>query len=194
MLRRPIALVVSALLCAGVLTGCSANRAPAAGEGGFIAGDGSTIVLATNKRGAPVNLAGPTLTASNVNVATYRGQVVILNIWASWCAPCRAEAPGLQTGWQTWQHEGGVQFIGINTRDDFTSAQQYVSNFKITYPNIFDKFGQKLLELGTQLPPNAIPSTLILDKSGRVAARILGQASPALIDGIVSALKKESVA
>ena len=67
-----------------------------------------------------------------------------------------------------------------------------MKRFAITYPNVYDRYGQKLLDLGGKLPPNAIPSTLVLDQSGRVAARVLGQASPALIDGVISQLKKES--
>ena len=86
-----------------------------------------------------------------------------------------------------------MQVIGINTRDELSTAAAFADRFKLTYPNVYDKYGQKLLDLGGQLPPNAIPSTLILDKSGRVAARVLGEASPALIDGVISQLKKESV-
>ncbi len=84
--------------------------------------------------------------------------------------------------------------VGVNTRDDSTTAAAFIKRFGITYPNIYDKYGQKLLELGGKLPPNAIPSTLVLDKSGRVAARVLGQASPALLDGVIAQLKKESAA
>jgi len=191
--RRRLAIACAALLMAMPLAACSTGHGPAAGEGGFIAGDGTTVVLAPAKRGAPVVMSGPSFTGSTVNVASYRGDVVVLNVWASWCSPCRAEAPGLSAAWRGWQREGGVQVIGLNTRDDLTSAAEYVSHFKITYPNIYDKYGQKLLDLGGQLPPNAIPSTLILDKSGRVAARVLGQASPALLDGVITQLKKEAV-
>jgi thiol-disulfide isomerase/thioredoxin len=194
MIRRSVAAIAGVLLCAGALAGCGGTGSPAAGEGGFVAGDGSTIVLAANKRGAPISLSGTTVAGKPISVSDYRGQVVVLNVWASWCAPCRAEAPGLEAGWQQWQKDGGTQVMGINTRDDRTSAAGYIATFHISYPNIFDKFGQKLLELGGTLPPNAIPSTLVLDKSGRVAARVLGPTSPALLDGIISQLKKETVA
>lgn len=191
---RRLAAAFTVLLLAVPLSACGNSNSPAAGEGGYVSGDGSTVVLAAAKRGAPVDLQGPTVKGSSVNVADYRGDVVVLNVWASWCAPCRAEAPGLQAAWKTWQTDGGIRMVGINTRDDTTTAAAFIKRFGITYPNIYDKYGQKLLELGGNLPPNAIPSTLVLDKSGRVAARVLGEASPALLDGLISQLKKESAA
>jgi thiol-disulfide isomerase/thioredoxin len=193
MSSRRLAAAIVALLCAVTLAGCGNPNSPAAGEGGFVAGDGSTVVLAQSKRGEPVTMSGPTLDGSKVSVDTYRGDIVVLNVWASWCAPCRAEAPGIESAWKSWKSDGGVQVIGINTRDELSTAAAFADRFKLTYPNVYDKYGQKLLDLGGQLPPNAIPSTLILDKSGRVAARVLGEASPALIDGVISQLKKESV-
>ncbi len=194
MFSRRLATALTVLLLAVPLSGCGNSNSPAAGEGGFVAGDGSTVVLAAAKRGAPVSLQGPTLSDGHVSVANYRGDVVVLNVWASWCAPCRAEAPGIESAWKAWKSDGGVQVIGINTRDELTSATAFAQHFKLTFPNVFDQYGQKLLDLGGQLPPNAIPTTLVLDKRGRIAARVLGQASPALLDGVISQLKKESAA
>ena len=105
---RRLAAALSVLLLAVPLTACGNSNAPAAGEGGYVSGDGSTVVLAAAKRGTPISLQGPTVEGKTVNVANFRGDVVVLNVWASWCAPCRAEAPGFSTAWKTWEKDGGV--------------------------------------------------------------------------------------
>ena len=97
-----------------------------------------------------------------------------LNIWASWCAPCRAEAPALEQLSRELGPEG-VQFVGINTRDTKTAAEAFVKRFDLTYPDVWDPDGKIQLQFRGTLPPQAIPSTLVIDRQGRVAARILGK-------------------
>jgi thiol-disulfide isomerase/thioredoxin len=97
---------------------------------------------------------------------------VVINVWGSWCPPCRKEAPELQAAAQKLGPQG-VQFLGIDTSDsDRDQALAYQRTFGITYPSISDPAGDALLALRGAVAPNAIPTTLVLDQQGRVAARI----------------------
>lgn len=178
-------LLVGIVAVAGLLlTSCGAGPTDAGGAGtqGFQAGDGSVTIVAQADRVAAPELAGETLAGEKVSTADFAGSVVVLNVWGSWCAPCRAEAPALVEA--SAQLED-VQFIGINTRDlDPAPANAFVRAFDIGYPNIYDPDGSLLLGFA-QLPPKAIPSTLVIDKQGRVAARILGATTASTLTGIV---------
>ncbi|WP_370629980.1 TlpA family protein disulfide reductase [Tessaracoccus sp. OS52] len=149
---------------------------------GFQVGDGSvTIIPPEHRQEAPV-LAGQTLEGEPLSTGDFSGQTLVLNVWGSWCAPCRAEAPALV---EVATQLPEVQFIGINTRDlDPAPAQAFVRAFDIPYPNIYDPDGALLLDFG-QLPPKAIPSTLIIDAQGQVAARILGETTASTLAGVI---------
>ncbi len=186
---------IIAVLCAmaAVLTGCSASgndagTAPGNGSG-FVAGDGSTVLLPVAERQPAPEFTGPTLDGGQFDLQAQRGKVVVMNVWASWCAPCRAEAPGLVQAAKA--HEGTTSFVGLNTRDSVASAQSFVRRFKIEYPNVKDPDGQIQLLFRDTLPPAAIPSTLLIDKQGRVAARILGEVEPSILDGLIEDLEAE---
>ncbi len=112
-----------------------------------------------------------------------------MNVWASWCAPCRAEAPTLAEV-STQLAPKGVSFVGIDTRDSTPTAKSFVQKFGLTYPNIVDPDGQVQLLFGDSLPPQAIPSTVIIDREGRVAARALGRVDAATLRGLVEPLLK----
>jgi thiol-disulfide isomerase/thioredoxin len=100
---------------------------------------------------------------------------VVLNVWGSWCGPCRTEAPILADTARDLADQG-VQFIGINTRDHGTARPlAFQRNFDIPYPSIYDPDGSTLLSFTGTLPLNAIPSTVIIDRKGRVAGRVLGE-------------------
>ena len=120
-----------------------------------------------------------------VSVADYPGKVVVLNVWGSWCTPCRQEGAGLQAA--SVATKADAQFIGINTRDFSEAAPEaFLRTQGITYPSIFDPSGQTLLQLAGQVPPSAIPSTLVLDRQGRVAIRVLGQVSENTLTDMVA--------
>ena len=113
--------------------------------------------------------------------------MVVLNVWASWCAPCRAEAPTLAA--LSAELEGtGVQFVGLDTRDSDVPARAFVERFGIGYPNVIDPDGRLQLLFGDSLPPQAIPSTLVIDPEGRVAARALGKVSESSLRGMIEPL------
>lgn len=180
-----IRLLIPALVAVMLLIPACADDDGGAGQDGsigFEVGNGSILVLPPDERKPAPELAGNTLDDEPLSTADFSGTVVVLNVWGSWCAPCRAEAPALVAADEELTD---VQFIGINTRDlDPAPARAFVRAFNVNYPNIYDPDGALLLGFG-QVPPKAIPSTLIIDESGRVAARILGEVTTATLVGVV---------
>lgn len=181
-MRRLSALLLG--LVATVLAACSAPSGDAtdgAGTLGFQGGDGSVVIIpAENRKPAPT-LEGTTLDGASFSLADHAGKVMVLNVWGSWCAPCRAEAPALVAAAKAMPE---VFFLGINSRDeDPAQAKAFVRAFDIGYPNLYDPAGSLLL--GWPVPPKAIPSTLVIDADGKVAARILGETTETTLKGVV---------
>jgi peroxiredoxin len=136
-------------------------------------------------------LSGPDLTGKqSIDVAAYRGKVVVLNFWGSWCAPCRAEADGLEYSWQTYRSQP-VQFLGVNVKDTESAALGFTTGKKISYPSIFDPSMRTLLSV-RGLPTGSMPVTLVLDKQGRVAHIWLHEITQADLNGVLPALAKEA--
>ncbi len=186
-------LTAAAFIAAAVLGGVTACGGSDSGQGsdnGFVAGDGSLVVLPTHERVKAPDLVGTTLDGAQFRLADHLGEVVVLNVWASWCAPCRAEAPTLVAA-NADLASLGVQFVGLDTRDSDATARGFVKNFEIPYPNVIDRDGRLQLLFRDSLPPQAIPSTLVIDQEGRVAARALGRVSESSLRGIVEPLLAE---
>ena len=181
-------LVVAAAALA--LTACSGAEADSSGSG-FVGGDGSIVVIDSDDRRPAPALVGTTLDGESYSLADDRGDIVVLNVWASWCAPCRAEAPELQEVWTDVQDDG-VQFIGLNTRDANVAAQRFVETMGLTFPSIQDTDGRLQLLFADSLPPQAIPSTLVIDREGRVAARMLGKVSAATLRGVIDEVDRST--
>ena len=182
-----LSLLLSA--CADAGPGVSAD-ANAGSQTGFVAGDGSIIVLDPAQRRPAPAISGATLEGGTYATADHLGEVQVLNVWASWCAPCRAEAPDLVTVAGEYA-DRGVQFVGLNTRDSQVAAKAFVERFGIAYPNLVDRDGRMQLAFRDTLPPQAIPSTVVLDRQGRVAARILGVASASSLRGVLDTVLEE---
>ncbi len=183
--------LVAAVLAAAVLSGCSGGT-PQSGapDKGFISGDGTLTLMPAADRKDAVAFAGSTLQGDRFDVTEHRGEVVVVNVWGSWCAPCIAEAPALEKVWEQTRSDD-VQFVGVNTRDQNAAARAHERRFEISYPSIDDDGGRVLLALRGTLPPVAIPSTLVLDRSGRVAARVLGKVGAGTLRGVVEDLLAE---
>jgi thiol-disulfide isomerase/thioredoxin len=173
-LRRPpvVRAVVLGVLALVLLSGCGAQGT---GFKGYIDGQGViTEVKAAQRKPLPGNVVGKTLEGKKVDLANYRGKVVVVNFWWSACGPCRKEAPSLSVAAAKLIPKG-VVFLGIDIRDGATSmGKAYQSRFDVPYPSVFDPDGETLLAFRGTLSPNSIPSTVILDKQGRVAASVLG--------------------
>jgi len=172
-----------------LLTGCGPSSSAATGgtDSGFVAGDGSLVLVPAAERGPAPDVVGQTLDGETFRVSDHLGEVVVLNVWASWCAPCRAEAPALAA--LATEFEGdGVQFVGLDTRDSDVPARAFVDRFGIPYPNVIDRDGRLQLLFGDTLPPQAIPSTIVIDREGRVAGRALGKVSESSLRGLIEPL------
>ena len=188
-LRRPAVVAVLLLGVPGILTGCSGGSSGVAGQN-YISGDGTVSTLAVADRKDPVKLAGSELDGGSLDVADFRGQVVVVNVWASWCPPCIAEAKDLQEVHRATEGEG-VQFVGINTDTDLAAARAHEKRFGVTYPSIDSDGGRLLLALRGTLQPSAKPSTLVLDRDGRVAARVLGKVDASTLTGLITDALRE---
>jgi thiol-disulfide isomerase/thioredoxin len=148
------------------LSGCSGGGSSTAEES-FVVGSGVQTYIENGSRVKAPELSGMTLTGVNYTRAT--GKVAVVNVWASWCSPCRAEAPTLVALSEKYPD---VQFIGILTRDNLVNAEAFVRKRKISYPTLIDD--ALLIGFKGSLPANAIPSTIVIDSQGNVAARVSG--------------------
>jgi thiol-disulfide isomerase/thioredoxin len=182
--RRPVPVLVAALLGSAVLAGCS-DTPSGSGDAGFISGRGVITKLAVADREKPGEVSGETIDGDPVSLSDYAGQTVVVNVWGSWCAPCRAEAPDLVDAAAVLASED-VAFLGINSRDlNEAAARAFVRRFDVPYPSIYDQGGQTLLAFRGTLTANSIPSTVVIDAEGRVAARVLGEVSKSTLVGLV---------
>lgn len=189
---RPRMVVVVCALVAAVLllAGCSSSGSDSGSQSRFVAGDGTIVLLPEDQRKPAPDITGTTLTGEPFALRDYRGKVVAANVWASWCAPCRAEAPALNQISRELEPQG-VQFIGLDTRDTRASAEAFIRRFEVTYPNVWDPDAQLQLAFRDSLPPQAIPSTVLIDRQGRVAGRILGEVDRTQLRDVLTELANE---
>ena len=176
--------MLAALLSSSVLTAC-ANAVGSSGDTGYISGKGVITTLAVGDREKPGEVAGETLDGERISLADYAGKIVVVNVWGSWCAPCRAEAPDLAAAAEEFADQN-VAFLGIDSRDPSeAAARAFQRRFEVPYPSIYDQGGKTLLAFRGTLTPNSIPSTVIIDEEGRVAASVLGEVSKSTLLGLV---------
>lgn len=163
----------TALLAVGVLalSGCSGLQGT---DGkGYVSGDGNVATVAEADREKPIAFEGTDLNGAEISLEQYRGKPVVVNVWWSACPPCRTEQPHLNDAAD--RLDGVAEFVGINIRDSGTAqALGYVRKFDVQYPSFYSPNGKALLPFSGAVPPNAIPSTVVLDGEGRVAATIVG--------------------
>ncbi len=186
------ALVVGAMslgitACGGDANSIAAQARSDSGRGGkgFISGDGTIERLAPDQRSAPLTLGGTTLEGVPWDVTDARDKVLVLNVWGQWCGPCVAEMPHLQQVWSQLSAAGKpVQLMGINYRDGVETALAFLRANKITYPSLADDGGKTLLALRGKA--NTTPTTLVLDRRGRIAARVSGPVTAATLSGLVN--------
>jgi thiol-disulfide isomerase/thioredoxin len=167
---RVVALVLAAAL--GLLSSaCSTSGGSEDGSAGMT-GTGSIVTVAPADRRDPVDLSGETLDGAALDLADYRGQVVVVNYWASWCGPCRGEAPDLVAAQKRLP---SAQFVGLDRNDDpHANALAFTRTFDVPYPSLYDSGGKLLFAFNGAVPPTSLPSTIVLDTAGRVAAVVLG--------------------
>ncbi|MGO4533922.1 TlpA family protein disulfide reductase [Leifsonia sp. 2MCAF36] len=186
----PVLAAVAATALA--LSGCTANDSLAtqyrSGNGqNYIAGDGTVSEYAAGNRGEPVSFTGTLQNGETVSSKDYAGKVLVVNFWYAGCPPCRVEAPALETLSQKYATQG-VGFLGVNLYDSAQTAESFEKEKGVTYPSALDRdTGSILLAFSKTVPPKATPTTLVVDKEGRVAARILGAIpDKSILDTLIS--------
>jgi thiol-disulfide isomerase/thioredoxin len=154
-----------------MLAGCSSLQGT--GDKGYISGDGQITQYDADDRGDAIVLEGDSVSGEPINVADLRGEVLVVNVWWSGCGPCRAEMPMLVEA--AAEVKDDASFLGINTRDNSAApARAFMENYGATYPSIYDPQGKALLAFSGEVSPQTVPTTLVLDKKGRVAATVRG--------------------
>ena len=178
--RRATGALAVATVTAALLAGCTGQADDLAQQYGdgttqnYLSGTGAVTEVAADDRGEPIDFEGTTDEGDEFSRADHEGEVVVLNFWYAACPPCRAEAPALEEVATTYADQG-VQFVGVNVRDQADTARAFARTFDVSYPSIVDADeGRVQLALAGTIAPNSVPTTIVLDKEGRVAARILG--------------------
>lgn len=191
--RRGLAAAAAAVACGLALSSCAsgeiADNTPLSNGKSFVTGTGVTVYPPGRRPVAPT-VAGTTLTGAKLSLASDRGKVVVLNFWGSWCTECRAEAPTLAALAAKYR-DRGVRFVGVDVQDTPASAEAFDRDFGISYPSLNDPGGQVALDFRGTAPAAATPTTIVIGRSGRIWARILGEAT---YTGLGTILAKASAA
>jgi thiol-disulfide isomerase/thioredoxin len=160
-------LLTTAALLAAVTACSSTPEQGAGGNYGFVqVAPGQDTVAAGSRQAAPP-LTGTQIDGKPFDAASVRGSVTVVNFWASWCAPCRAETPNLEAVAQQTQ-ASGVKFVGVNVKDSDAAARSFARDKGVTYPSLYDDDGTQAARWPIAL---GLPSTVVLDREGRIAAR-----------------------
>ena len=194
-MRKKTSRALIGLVIAGsvLLTACSGDdplAAQAGNSGGknYIAGDGSVMELSIDERDETVEFTGQTFDGETISNASLDGPALV-NFWYASCAPCRVEAPDLAELSDEYADE--VTFVGVNVRDAADTAAAFERTFNIDYPSLEGRDGKVLLDFADYVPPQAVPTTLILDDDGRVAARVLGAVERSTLNSLLSGVVDE---
>jgi peroxiredoxin len=171
--RRTVLLAAAVL--AGVLAVVLVSGWGGSGNSGVtdVDGSASAVVYSAGHRPAVPEFTGTTLTGSKLSFSAYRGKVVVLNFWGSWCVPCREEASTLSQVAAQYQ-PSGVSFLGVDVRDTVASAEAFAHNFHITYPSVSDPSSVITLDFTAVVPIAGTPTTLVIDRTGHVAGAVFG--------------------
>ncbi|WP_062077013.1 TlpA family protein disulfide reductase [Demequina globuliformis] len=182
-MRRSTRLVILAAVVVALVLWLSACAPGSIEESpGYVSGDGTVTEWAVDARGEALELSGVDFDGEPVATADYVGQVVLVNTWYASCPPCRAEAPDLVA----LDARDDVQVLGVNSRDDAATAHAFDRTFEVEYPSIDDSDGQAVAQMQGLVSINAVPTTLVLDTEGRVAARVVGRVEPSTMEALVN--------
>ena len=189
--RRPLnrRTLFTAVFAAGTtlaLGACSENDELADQDGsdqGYVSGSGVVSRVPAEDRGEPLDLSFETLDGKSMSLADLRPTPVVVNLWYAACPPCRKEAPDLKSVAEEFGDK--AQFIGVNVRDQEAAANAFIQNYQVPYPNMLDSNGEMVSLLSGVLPPQATPSTVVLDAKGRAAARVVGEVDASTLKGLI---------
>jgi peroxiredoxin len=192
-LRRTRTRTAAVVALLGLLTACTGGGSGTpedVTDQNYQSGDGTATTWKPADRKGPVELAGTDFDGNPVGTADWKGDVVVLNTWYANCPPCRAEAPDL-VALATQYADQGVHVLGINGTDAAGAAQAFQRQFEVPYPSLADSDGTAVADLQGTVPINAVPTTVVLDRDGKVAARVLGLAEGSTLSAIVDDLLAE---
>jgi thiol-disulfide isomerase/thioredoxin len=180
-----------ALSLAGCTSDPLADQFRSGDSKNYIAGDGTVTEYDSAQRPPFLPFTGETESGQMLDSKALEGQVVVMNWWYSACAPCRAEAPELQALYEAFQDQG-VQFVGVNVRDTAETALAFDRKFDIGFPSIIDaQSGAVSLAFQGVVSPQAVPTTLVIDKQGKVASRILGRIDSSILKTLIETVVAE---
>lgn len=180
-----------ALSLAGCTSDPLADQFRSGDSKNYIAGDGTVTEFAIDQRPTFLPFTGETESGMQLSSDAFEGQVVVMNWWYAACAPCRAEAPDLQALSEEFADQG-VQFVGVNVRDTAATALAFDRNFGITFPSIIDaQSGSVSLAFQGVVSPQAVPTTIVIDKNGQVASRILGRIDASILRTLIKTVVAE---
>ncbi len=191
-MRARIGVAAALVAAALALSGCTSGDTLTAGgstsdSSAYTDDSGVPVLVKPSDRKAPLDFTGKTEDGSPLTLSDYRGKVVVVNFWYASCAPCRAEAPILQSLSDKYQSQG-VAFIGANTADQPDTAISFEKNHKVTYPSVMDvDSGAVRIAFHGAVSASAVPVTFVLDQKGRIAARIVGELeSTSILNTLIS--------
>ncbi|USY20939.1 TlpA family protein disulfide reductase [Nocardiopsis exhalans] len=190
--RRAVPRLSAALAAVLALSACAGGTEIQTGgeEDRFISGDGSATVFEAGERDAAPATTGTTFDGDELSLSDYEGEILVLNVWASWCGPCRAEQPVLDEVHAEYG-DFGVDFLGVNIKDNETAAIAYTNSKGVLYPSLYDQPGEIPQAFRGTVPPRAIPSTLVIDPDGNIAARVIGPTTYGQLTGLLDPLVVE---
>lgn len=190
-MRRRLLPAAVAVAAATLLAGCTTDPLADSYRDGttenYVSGDGTITEIPAAERGEPVDFEGETDAGQTVSSADYDNAVTVVNFWYAECPPCRVEAPDLQAVYEQFNPEG-VEFLGVNLYNGAEGSLAFARTYGITYPSIIEAGSETpvLLAFAGKVSPKAVPTTLVLDRAGRVAARINGLVDPSVLSTLIS--------
>jgi thiol-disulfide isomerase/thioredoxin len=175
--RKRRMVYAAATACVGVLAVVLLVTGFGRGSGNgvtYVEGNTNAVLYAAGHRPQAPDFSGTTLDGSPLRFAAYRGKVVVLNFWGSWCPPCRSEAATLASTARQYQ-PSGVAFLGVDVRDTTVGAEAFTRSHRISYPSVTDSDDAITLGFSSVLPIASTPTTLVIDKTGHIAGAVFGQ-------------------
>jgi thiol-disulfide isomerase/thioredoxin len=191
---RVVQWIVAVSIVVGLVAALTACTPEESGAGdvvgqGYVSGDGSVQTYDVGDRKGPVAIEGTDFEGQGVDTTQWAGDVIVVNTWYAACAPCRAEAPDLV---DLAGSKDDVRFLGINTEDDAGAAQAFQRTFEVPYPSVEDRSGAVIAGLSGVVPLQAVPSTVVLDQEGYVAARVIGQVEGSTLEALIDDVLAEA--
>ena len=168
LLGTALAVLSVLILAAGCTSGSNASSSNNGGEYRFVQAQPKGEIIPKKDRMSAPNVTGELLDGTKFSLASEKGKIVVLNFWATWCAPCRVESPELQKVYETYKPQG-LEMIGVLVRDSKEQGVIFNKQYGLTYPSIYDPKTEVALQL-RNFPLATIPSTIVFDRSGKVAA------------------------